>query len=148
MIIKFKLFEIEHNQTGGFRPYRFNGIEIGDYVITSDSYNLSVGDKPALWHNMYGVILDFGYFIHDKSKTPKLSLIHFLCELSEKDKIHIKDQHSRASNIIGVEKRYDSHDEYDTWFHNDYLINYKSKKEFEDAIEEIEMKKNAKKYNL
>ena len=117
---------------GELKPSKF---KIGDYVILKDTFTFN-GDK-AIWHNHYGIIIDKYVNTH--------FLVHLLSELDEKMIAHL-DQYKKGDfyNDKTTLKTTIS----DIWVCDDYLIKFKTKKEFDDAVNEIEMNKKAIKYNL
>lgn len=115
-----------------------DNLNIGDYVILIDG--------PQLWQNLYGTIKDKGRFNYSKSDDLELCLISILSELSSEQKKFIIGQNINDRDVISLLHK--KIEKYDTWVHEMYLVKYNTKKEFDEAVQEIESKKSANKYNL
>jgi hypothetical protein len=124
-----------------------NKPEIGDYVI--------MNDLISIYENLYGIIINTGkYNIHNDIIYLIEIETHINNEESErlKDKFKgnlgiIKDQNIplKDENIVGTWAG--SYPNY-LWSLDEYFTTYKSKNEYDKAVEEIEMIKAANKYNL
>lgn len=131
MIINFYNFVLEKNSSK-----KSNRFKIGDYVILKDTFNPV--DELSPWHDHYGIIIDrYG---------DKHFLVHLLSELDDE--------------FIEYQKTYNNSDSFyydkstikptmsDIWVCYEYLIKFITKKDFDDAINEIEMTRKASKYNI
>ena len=112
----------------------FSKFKIGDYVILKDTFN--GGKNTAIWHNHYGIIID--KYVN--------FLVHLLSELDEKMIAHL-DQYKDSASFYNDKTTLKTTIS-DIWVYDDYLIKFKTKKEFDDAVNEIEMNKKAIRYNL
>ena len=117
-------------------------IKIGDYVTTNDIYNIKNNNKPNVWHNQYGIITDIGI----RKNSDNVYLVKFLHDLSDDFKEFIEKYKYSYEDIIS--KNNHKVEPNENWFCEDYLIIYNNKKDFDDAVEKIEVSKNVKKYNL
>ena len=106
--------------------------EIGDYVILKDTYNIGMKDPLSIWHDYYGQIIDVDV-------TNSHFLVHMLSFIDDE----MKDNDGDDEEVFG-KKRTES----DIWVCGDYLIKFDTKKEFDEAVNQIELEKDAKKYNL
>ena len=113
----------------------FSKFKIGDYVILKDTFNYY---DPAIWHNHYGIIIDNYVNTH--------FLVHLLSELDENMIAHL-DQYKDSVSFYNDKTTLKTTIS-DIWVCDDYLIKFKTKKEFDDAVNEIEMNKKAIRYNL
>lgn len=117
MITKFQIFESNK------KP------KIGDYVYIYQE------DFPNdIMNNTYGQIVNV-------DKTHKDTyLIHYLCDLTDKQKTSIIE----SGSDLDIKPKYKINfkdNEYYDWFHSDYL-------EFFDTKEELDVKIDSKKFNL
>lgn len=140
MICNFNNFQLLKED----RNTQFN---IGDYVIIK--YDLSgvysnISTYP-IWHNVYGIIVDSGYFDYIKSKEDNIYLVRVLCDLTDEQKIHFRNQSDNKNIIV---RHNTNKEEYDNWFHFSYILKFDTKDEFDKEVEKIELEKAANKYNL
>jgi len=117
-------------------------IKIGDYVITNDIYNIRNNNKPNVWHQQYGIIIDIG----KRKGSDDVYLVKFFHDLSDIFKEFIEQYKDSYSDIIS--KTNHKVESNENWFCEDYLIIYNNKQDFDDVVEEIEVSKSVKKYNL
>lgn len=135
MITKYKIFE------------SYNDIRVGDYIIIKDTYS---PENPASWDNNYGQVIDLGVddaAIAGNCKIYKFCLVRYMNYLSSEELAHIKssnDNNSHIKSLYGFKK-----DKSDicSWVCDEYCIKY-NKDDFDKKVEEIEMKKDANKYNI
>ena len=113
-------------------------IKIGDYVILDDG--------KEIIHEIYGKVVNIG-------KTHKDTFLVLFFDLTPEQRKFI-DNHNEWNgddDIVPLYKlKFINPDENEAyyWVHMDYLIKYETKEEFDKAVENIKMKKTAKKYNL
>jgi len=126
MITNFKIFEKLETD-----------LKIGDYVIMKYTF-----DDRSFWNNWYGTIVDIGYNSDNKTKKKNLFLIKLMNDDAQDDgenqNKYIKSttNYKRLPNNCYV------------WTHLDYIRKYKTKKNFDKAVEKIELEKTAKKFGL
>jgi len=123
-------------------------LNIGDYVIVKFDLTevYSKNTSMPLWHNIYGIIIDSGHFNYEKTEIDNLSLVSILCELTDEQKVFIKNEQNSDADVVSHFNT--SIKGYDSWFHNDYLLKFNNKDEFDKEVEKIELEKAANKYNL
>lgn len=119
MIKKFKLFE---------KIDASNIINIGSYAI------LKTGGK-AFWNNYYGKIVNVGCDYSDD-----FYLVELLCDFDTGF-----SSQTFVPNIVYNNKTRNANT---IWIHSDYVVIYKDEDEFKERVKEIEIEKNANKYNL
>jgi hypothetical protein len=120
--------------------------KIGDYVIMNPQF-----------YNLYGIIIDTGkesYY----SKDPDLYLIEIQTHVDDDTSEKLKTDFINNSDIIRTKNTPLKHQNiFKNWAGNypnylwslaKYFDLYKSKDEYDNAVEEIEMKKDANKYNI
>ena len=121
-------------------------VEVGDYVVIQDTYSVDYNEKKAIWHNLYGIVIDIGYDSGDKNKTTKLCLVKILTKLNPEVKDFLLRQDDNTRNIKPiheVKKR-----KIDLWCWCGNLVKYKTKEEYDQAVEKIKMEASINKYNL
>lgn len=138
--------------------YKKRKPKVGDYVIVEDnSIAGNVSDiGKEFWHNFYGIIVNTGALTH-KTKND-FYLIEFLNNISieDQEKLRIHFINTRKSiipsgnsgnvgySIYGI---YVAPKNY-MWFIKDKIKTFDSKEEWQKAVNQIELEKTAKQYNI
>jgi len=121
--------------------------KIGDYVIMNEILSK---------HNLYGTIIDTGRYSYKDSYT--LYLIEVQTHISDEESEKMKNDFINNSDIIrmnntplkhqNIFKSWAGHYPNYFWSLEEYFDLYTSKEEYDKAVEEIEIEKDAKKYNV
>jgi len=121
--------------------------KIGDYVIMNEILS---------HHNLYGVIIDTGKYPHEKDSH--IYLIEIQTHISDEESESLKTKFINNLDIIrtnntplkheNIFKNWAGHYPNYLWTLEEYFELYKSKDEYDKAVEEIEIEKDANKYNV
>lgn len=123
--------------------------KIGDYIIFNEILSK---------HNLYGTIIDTGKYSPLRIDKPNLYLIEIQTHISDEESEKMKNDFINNSDIIrtnntplkhqNIFKSWAGNYPNYTWSLEEYFDLYTSKEKYDKAVEQIEMEKDAKKYNL
>lgn len=133
-------------------------IKVGDYVIIKDTYHIELNENPSSWHNSYGVVVNLGYETK-RSGDKYIVFVKFrpLCELSQQTISNIISgqennnieslyhKNSEEFSSFPINDKYGT--KYDHWVYHEYVVAY-PEEEWDKEVEQIELEKAAKIYNL
>lgn len=125
-----------------FEKINFN-YNIGDYVIFHDTFNIERKEKPAIWNNHYGIIIDIVDNLYNKKSLNKSYVVRLISKLDLEMKKDIKASMDSIKSITNID-----YDEDVVYISPDYLVKYDTMEEFNKAVEKIEIEKDTNKYNL
>jgi hypothetical protein len=118
--------------------------KIGNFAILKDTLRHINSNNKAIWHNIYGKIVNIGK--EDIYRSTEVYLFRPLCELDDNLKIFIKKSEETSGYIYPTFEY--TQEEYDMWVLGEYTELYDNKKEFDNAVDKIEIEKNINNYNL